>query len=48
MVKVPDPSLEATSGAVRLWKQQLQLVEAVYAYMHALHGGGGGGAGSAP
>lgn len=36
MVKVPDPDLEATSGAVRVWRQQIQLVQAVYEYMCAL------------
>jgi hypothetical protein len=36
MVKVPDPSLEATSGAVRVWRQQVELVQAVYQYMCAL------------
>lgn len=38
MVRVPDPDLEATSGAVRIWRQQLQLVQAVYEYMRALQG----------
>lgn len=36
MVKVPDPNLEATSGAVRVWRQQVELVQAVYQYMCAL------------
>lgn len=36
MVKVPDANLEATSGAVRVWRQQVELVQAVYQYMLAL------------
>lgn len=36
MVKVPDANLEATSGAVRVWRQQVELVQAVYQYMRAL------------
>lgn len=36
MVRMPDPDLAATSGAVRLWRQQLELVDAVYQYMCAL------------
>jgi hypothetical protein len=36
MVRMPDPDLEATSGAVRMWRQQVELVQAVYAYMSQL------------
>lgn len=38
MVKVQADDLEATSPAVRIWRQQLELVQAVYAYMGALKG----------
>lgn len=40
MVRMPDPDLEATSGAVLVWRQQVQLVEAVYYYMQALQATG--------
>ena len=33
MVRVADPELEMTSGAVLVWKQQVGLVQAVYKYM---------------
>lgn len=33
MVRVADPELESTSGAVLVWKQQVDLVQAVYEYM---------------
>jgi hypothetical protein len=36
MVRVPDPELEATSSAVLVWRQQVELVQGVYAYMMAL------------
>lgn len=36
MVRVPDPELEATSSAVLVWRQQVELVQGVYAYMQAL------------
>eukprot|EP00775_Hariotina_reticulata_P010537 gene10537-10697_t len=38
MVRVQDDELEATSSAVKVWKQQLELVEGVYLYMIALQG----------
>jgi hypothetical protein len=36
MVRVPDPELEATSSAVLVWRQQVELVQGVYAYMQVL------------
>eukprot|EP00882_Tetradesmus_deserticola_P011453 GHRQ01012116.1.p1 GENE.GHRQ01012116.1~~GHRQ01012116.1.p1 ORF type:complete len:296 (+),score=142.07 GHRQ01012116.1:449-1336(+) len=36
MVRVPDPELEATSSAVLVWRQQVELVQGVYMYMQAL------------
>jgi hypothetical protein len=36
MVRVPDPELESTSSAVLVWRQQVELVQGVYAYMQAL------------
>jgi hypothetical protein len=38
MVRVQDDELEATSSALKVWRQQLELVEGVYLYMMALQG----------
>lgn len=38
LVRMPDPELGATSSALRVWQQQVELVQGVFAYMCALQG----------